>query len=468
MKRLLLTLLLLMVSVSTALAAPSPKEPKTTPKPAADNTPKPAPRTNVVFILADDLGYGDLGSYGQKRIRTPNLDRLALDGMRFTQFYTGSPLSAPARATLLTGLHQGHAAIRDNLDVGSEGQMPLPNSSYTLAHLMQQQGYLTACIGKWGLGATGTNGDPLQQGFDYFYGYNGLRQALNAYPQYLWRSGTKETLKGNLPKAKTAAQYAPDLITADTLRWVRAAQKKPFFLYLPLCFPRLASQVPNDSLREYANELSDPKRANYAATITRMDREVGQLLDLLKELSLEHNTLVIFSSDGGSTFETGGADIPFFDSNGGLHGNQDLGEGTLRVPLIIRWPNKIQPQQINDLPCAAWDIMPTLADISGAIQPENDGFSLLPTLLGQQGQKRHGYLYWEFHAGIGGQAVRVGDWKGVRTGLLQNANTPIQLFNVKDDPQETTDSSSRHAGMVELMRALLQTRTPSAVSKWNF
>ena len=297
--------------------------------PAAD----PAPKPNIVLILADDLGYGELGSYGQKKIRTPRLDRMAADGLRFTQFYAGSPVCAPSRCCLMTGKHGGHAHVRDNRTIGKEGQTPLPAGTPTLARLLQQQGYATAAIGKWGLGPPGSEGDPLKQGFDLFYGYNCQAHAHNHYPSYLWLNDKHVELEGN-DNGLTGKQYANDLFEAQALKFVREHRKGPFFLYLPVTIPHVALQVPEDSLAEYKGKWEDPPYdgkkqgylphpapcAAYAAMITRMDRTVGRVLNLLAELGLEKNTLVLFSSNNGPTHDAGGADHAFFESAGPLRG----------------------------------------------------------------------------------------------------------------------------------------------------
>ncbi|MCO5297928.1 MAG: arylsulfatase [Fimbriimonadaceae bacterium] len=462
-------------------------------------------RPNIVYILADDLGYGDLGCYGQKYIKTPNLDRLAQDGMRFTQHYSGSPVCAPSRCVLLTGKNTGHSAIRDNYEMGGwergsrEGQLPLPANTPTLARMLKGQGYATAAIGKWGLGGPDTTGEPNRNGFDLFYGYLCQRLAHNYYPEYLWRNRTKDVLDNPYFSAHQKLQgdpndpasyarysgneYAEDKMASEALGFIRANKDRPFFLYAPFPVPHAALQVPEDSLAPYLGVLEDkpytgdksylPHRAPhaaYAAMISRMDRHIGQILALLTELNLERNTLVIFSSDNGATFN-GGTDTPFFKSNGNLRGlKTQLFEGGIRVPMIARWPGRIRPGSTSDLPSAFWDIVPTFADIVGCKPlPDTDGVSLMPTLLGQPGQKRHESLYWEYHSGGGWQAVRMGDWKGIRRNAHKNPDGPIELFNLATDVSETTDVASEHPEIVRRIASLMKSsRVPSFVEQWNF
>ncbi|NOR15444.1 MAG: sulfatase-like hydrolase/transferase, partial [Candidatus Aminicenantes bacterium] len=416
-------------------------------------------RPNIIYILADDLGYAELGSYGQSQIRTPHLDRMADEGMKFSQHYAGSPVCAPSRCTLLTGLHTGHSYIRENDEMRErgdvwnnpeiEGQRPLPTGTMTLGTLMQEAGYTTAAIGKWGLGGPTDSGHPNDQGFDYWYGYLCQRQAHNYYPTHLWRNREKHVLEGNTffkahqrfpqdqdPSERSAyaqyssKHYAPDLMTQEALRFIHKNQDTPFFLYLAYPMPHLALQVPEDSLEEYADEFSESPylgdrgylphptpRAAYAAMITRMDRDIGRIFALLVELGLDENTLVMFSSDNGPTY-TGGADTSFFKSAGPLRGLKgSVYEGGIRVPLIARWPGQIRAGSTSTHVSAFWDVMPTLCDIAGRDSPRNtDGTSFSATLLGKP-QPQPNYLYWEFLGYGGQQAVRMGNWKAVRTGL---------------------------------------------------
>ena len=385
-------------------------------------------KPNIIYILADDLGYGELGCYGQTKIKTPNLNRLAAEGMRFTQHYSGSPVCAPSRGTLLTGRHTGHAYIRANYEMGGwkrgarEGQLHLPGDTVTVAKLLKEAGYSTGAVGKWGLGGPGTSGQPNRQGFDYWYGYLCQRIAHNYYPTHLWRSGEKHILENEyfashqkLPENKdphdkasyteySGRQYAPDLMAQEALQFIRANKDQPFFLYFATPVPHAALQVPEDSLKEYEGVFPETPykgqkgylphpapRAAYAAMVSRMDRDVGRIMALLKELEIDDNTVIIFSSDNGPTFN-GGTDSKFFHSAGPLRGLKcSLYEGGIRVPMITRWPGRIAPGGVTDHVCAFWDVFATLTELVGVEGAEKtDGISMLPTLLGQpKKQKQH-------------------------------------------------------------------------------
>jgi arylsulfatase A len=436
------------------------------------------PRPNVIFILADDLGYAELGCYGQKKIRTPHLDRLAAEGMRFTQFYAGNAVCAPSRCVLMTGKHPGHAFVRDNRSVKPEGQYPLPAGTVTIAGLLKALGYTTAAAGKWGLGPPGSSGDPLKQGFQHFFGYNCQAHAHNHYPTYLWRDERKIDVKGNTGGA-TGKQHSHDLFEAEALRFIEGHKDRPFFLYLPFTIPHVALQVPDDSLAEYKGKWEDPPykggkgylphphpRAAYAAMVTRMDRSVGRILDLVKKLKLDERTVVFFSSDNGPTHGgVGGSDSAFFASAGPLRGLKgSLYEGGIRVPFIARWPGRIAAGTVSDLPCASYDVLPTLCELTGARTPKDvDGLSLVPTLLGKAGQKKHDFLYWEFPGYGGQQAVRLGDWKGVRQNL-NKGNTTIQLYNLARDVGERDNVAAKHPDVVKRIAAIMaDNHVPSAV-----
>ena len=447
------------------------------------------PRPNVIFILADDLGYGDLGSYGQTKIKTPHLDRLAAEGMRFTQFYAGSPVCAPSRCVLMTGKHGGHAYIRDNREVKPEGQWPLPASEVTIAELLKSQGYTTGAFGKWGLGFVGTEGDPNRQGFDLFYGYNCQREAHSYYPDHLWRNDQKVVLERN-DRGLTGKHYSHDLIEAEALQFIRDHRARPFFLYVPFTIPHLALQVPEDSLSEYVGKWDDPPydgsrgylphphpRAAYAAMVTRMDRSVGRILALVKELGLDDNTLVIFTSDNGGAFGTvtkdfeflpgraGGTDYVFFGSTGKFRAFKgSVYEGGIRVPFIARFPGRIKAGTVSDLPAVFYDVLPTLCDLAGTEPPKGaDGLSLLPTLLGRGRQKKHEFLFWDFNGYGGQQAVRLGDWKGVRRNL-HRGNTRIELYHLATDVGERRDVADKHPDIVRRIAAvMLREHTPSEV-----
>ncbi len=439
-----------------------------------------AKRPNVVFILADDLGYADLGCYGQKKIKTPNIDRLAAEGMRFTQAYSGNPVCAPSRCTLMTGYHTGHAQVRNNKQVGGDagwvlgattgGQWPLAEGTFTVGHLFQKAGYATGAFGKWGLGRVGTTGDPQKQGFDHFFGYICQRQAHTYYPNHLWRDGEIFWIQENKDGAEKV--YSHDLIAEEALKFIRSNRERPFFLYVPFTIPHVALQVPEDSLGEYKDQWADPAydgkrgyvahehpRACYAGMVSRMDKDVGRIMTLLQALGLYDNTLVIFSSDNGPTY-AGGSDAGFFESAGPLRGLKgSVWEGGIRVPFIARWPGRIQPGTKSDHVCAFWDFLPTCAELLGAQPPAGiDGISILPTLLGRpEGQKRHEYLYWELD---NQQAVRLGDWKALRLKPGQE----IQLFDLKSDVGEKNDVADQHPQIIAQVRDILANgRTESEV-----
>jgi len=433
-------------------------------------------RPNIVYILADDLGWAELGCYGQERIRTPHIDRIAAEGVRFTQHYAGAPVCAPSRCVLMTGAHPGHAIVRNNWEEGGwgpdqeEGQFPLPEGTRTLGTVLREAGYATCAIGKWGLGGPGTTGEPNRQGFDHFFGYLCQRVAHNHYPTHLWRNTERVELEGNVWGNLVGEQYAHDLMVEEALGFVRESAERPFFLYLPFHIPHLALQVPEDSLAGYAGAweeepydgskgyLAHPSpRAAYAAMITRMDRDVGRILDLLAELGIDGDTIVLFSSDNGATYDVGGADSPFFESSGPLRGSKgSVWEGGLRVPLVARWPGRIPAGSQSDHLSAFQDLLPTFADLAGAQPPAaTDGISLLPTLLGVGWQREHDYLYWGFPGYGGQQAVRLGDWKGVRRGM-RDGNTDIALFDLARDVGEGHDLADDRPEVVARMEAIMR------------
>jgi arylsulfatase A-like enzyme len=458
---------------------------------AAVATAAPSRPPNIIFILADDLGYGDLSCYGQKHFRTPHLDRLAAEGMRFTDFYAGNTVCAPSRSSLLTGLHTGHTPIRGNAERMPEGQAPLPGPTVTLPEVLHGAGYVSGGFGKWGLGFIGTEGDPLAQGFDRFFGYNCQRWAHRSYPPYLWDDRFQVFLPGNDMRQKTS--YAPDVLHRAALDFIRQHRDKPFFLFLPTTIPHAEMLVPDDViLAQFKGKFPEtpfpgwagpwggeanygpraspggyaaqamPKAA-FAAMVTRLDRHVGELLRLLDELGLAANTLVLFTSDNGPHQE-GGHDPEFFDSNGPLRGfKRDLYEGGIRVPLLARWPGHIPGGKTSRFPGAFWDIMPTLAEIAGLKPPAaTDGVSLVPTLLGRGQQKEHAYLYWEFGEANAGQAVRMGDWKAVR--IFAQAGKPerFELFNLAADSGEAHDVAAEQPAVRErLLRAMQEAHRPS-------
>jgi arylsulfatase A-like enzyme len=432
-------------------------------------------KPSIIFILADDLGYGDLHSYGQAKIKTPNLDRLAAEGMSFTSFYAGSTVCAPSRCALMTGLHTGHAIIRGN------ATLPLRPQDQTVAEVLKQAGYRTALIGKWGLGNPSTTGVPQKKGFDEFFGYLDQVHAHNYYPDYLWRydppTDAKPGYDGRVEF--TANQgggkgvYVNDLFTSAALNFVRLNKPeplnnyRPFFLYLSYTIPHANNEegqrtgngmeVPSDA--PYSDQPWPAVERNKAAMITRLDGYVGQLLDKLRELRIEESTIIFFSSDNGPHKE-GGVDPKFFQSSGPLRGiKRDLYEGGIRVPLIVRWPGKIKPGAINGQPWTFWDFLPTAAEMADAkLPPKLDGISMLPALLGKGQTNGHDFLYWEFHERGFQQAVRMGDWKAVRP----QAGASLELYNLSTDLGEKHNVAEQNPEAVARIEEYLKTaRTES-------
>lgn len=444
-------------------------------------------KPNIVLIVADDLGYGDVGFNGQKLIKTPNIDRLATQGLRFNQFYAGTTVCAPSRSALLTGKHTGHTYIRGNKGVDPEGQEPLADSVVTLAEVLKKAGYTTAAFGKWGLGPVGSEGDPNEQGFDQFYGYNCQSLAHRYYPDHLWNNDKKVVLDGNANLTRNQT-YAPDLIQKQALDFVNSQNgQKPFFLFLPYILPHAELLVPNDSLFQYYKGKFPEKpftgadygshattggytsqqypHATFAAMVARLDVYVGQVLEKLKAKGLDRNTLVIFTSDNGPHLE-GGADPTFFASGGGFRGfKRDLYEGGIRVPFIARWPGVISPNTQSNYIGAFWDLLPTFAELAGPkASIPIDGLSITPTLLGKGKQKAHEYLYWEFHEGGGKQAVRQGNWKAIRLNVNQSATGKLELYDLAKDPAEKKDISALYPDKVkELAHLMDRSHTPSVL-----
>ena len=404
----------------------------------------PASRPNIVLILADDLGYGDLGCFGQQHIRTPHMDRLAAEGMRFTQAYAGATVCAPSRCCLMTGKHGGHAPVRGNREVQPEGQAPMPADTFTVAHLMQRAGYRTALIGKWGLGHPGSVSTPDKMGFDDFFGYNCQRKAHEHFPPALWRNSEQVPLDG-----KT---YSHDLFVQEALAFIRQNRERPFFLDLSFTLPHSKLQVPDLGL--YADKDWPPNLKQLAAMISRLDDGVGQVMSLLKELQVDHRTLVFFASDNGAAYRDA-----LFDHSGPLRGyKRDMYEGGLRSPSIARWPGRIPTGVVSEQVWAFWDVLPTLAELTGQSPPKDiDGVSILPALV--EGKTvEHPPLYFEFHERGFDQAVRIGNWKGVRHGLKE----PLELYDLQVDLAETRDVASQHPDVVARMERFLQTaRTES-------
>ena len=419
-------------------------------------------KPNIIFILADDLGYGDLGCYGQKKIKTPNLDRMAEQGMRFTQCYAGSTVCAPSRAVLMTGQHSGHARIRGNASV------PLLAEDVTIAELLKSAGYQTGATGKWGIGDDGTSGAPNKKGFDEWFGYLDQKHAHDYYPTQLYRNDLIYLLDKNTDGRK--GQYSHDLFSMVASNFVRVNKNQSFFLYLAYTIPHANNElgaktkngmeVPIDE--PYSKEDWPQVEKNKAAMITRLDRDVGALLDQLKQQKIDDLTLVFFSSDNGPHKE-GGVDPQFFDSAGPLRGKKrDMYEGGIRVPMIVRWPGKIKAGSVNDQVWAFWDFLPTAAEIVGVKPPSNiDGISMAPALFGKPQTNQHDFLYWEFHEGGSKQAVRMGDWKAVRLEL----GKPLELYNLKNDIGETRNVADQNPEIVSKIDTYLKTaRTESP--KW--
>jgi arylsulfatase A-like enzyme len=415
-------------------------------------------RPNVIFIMADDLGYGDLGCHGQKVIQTPQIDRLAAEGVRFTQFYSGSTVCAPARCCLMTGLHTGHAHVRGNK------RIPLRPADVTVAEIFKRAGYTTGIVGKWGLGEPDTTGIPNRQGFDYWFGYLNQRNAHNYYPPFLWKNQRKYPLGGNRNEGRN--QYSHDLFTQEALAFLERCQDQPFFLYLAYTIPHANNELgrkAGDGMEvpdygPYADRDWPTTQKGQAAMITRMDRDIGRIIARLQALGLDRRTLVMFTSDNGPHAE-GGVDPEFFDSNGPLRGiKRDLYEGGIRVPMIARWPGKLKEGRVSEQVWAMWDFLPTMADLVGVKAPAGlDGISMLPALLGKP-QKGHEYLYWEFHERKFNQAVRMGDFKAVRKGL----DGKLKLFDLTTDIGEQHDVAGEHPETVAKIEACLKTaRTPS-------
>ncbi len=447
-------------------------------------------RPNIIYILADDLGYGDLGSFGQENIHTPNLDRMAEEGMRFTNHYAGSTVCAPSRSSLMTGLHTGHTPIRGNKEILPIGQYPLQYGTVTIPKILSEAGYATGGFGKWGLGYPGSEGVPSYQGFDEFFGYLGQRRAHFYYPEFLFRDIKGQQLErvyleGNKVRdnperhpgsgqAIQAEKYSADVINEEALKFIEKNKDDPFFLYLPSLIPHAELAVPDEELALYLDENGESifqeepfegnhytaqpmPRAVYAAMVSRLDRHVGQIMDKLEELGISSNTLVIFTSDNGS-HSAGGYHYSMNDSNAPFRGGKrDLYEGGIRVPTIAWWPGKIEPGSTSDHISYFPDMMPTFSQLANTYIPPNiDGISMVPTLLGEGNQEQHEYLYWEFHEQGGKQAVRKGDWKAVRLGVFENADGLIELYNLKEDIAEEYNLADQHPDIIKEMDQIMR------------
>ena len=417
-------------------------------------------KPNIIYILTDDLGYGDLGCYGQKLMKTPNIDKMAEEGIRFTQHYSGSTVCAPSRCCLMTGLHTGHARVR-----GNSPRLPLrPKEDFTVAEMLKQAGYFTGIFGKWGLGEPGTTGVPNRKGFDEWFGYLNQGRAHNYYPEYLWENQEQYWIKENMEGKKGV--YSHDLFTEKSLDFIKRNKDNPFFLYLAYTLPHANNElgretgngieVPTDE--PYSNEVWSQQEKNFAAMVTKLDDDVGKVVRYLKELGIDEDTVIFFTSDNGPHKE-GGHDSNFFNSSGPLRGiKRDLYEGGIRVPMIACWQGKIKPGTVSDQAWSFWDFLPTAAEIAGVSPPDDiDGIGMMSALLGQPQQDPE-YLYWEFQQNSFKQAVRMGDWKGVRLSLKGE----IELYNLNNDIGEEHNIADEYPEIVKKMAQIMRTaRTDS-------
>lgn len=433
-----------------------------------------ASRPNIIFIFADDLGYSELGSYGQKLIKTPHLDRMAAEGMRLTQFYSGSTVCAPARSVLMTGQHTGHTRVRGNAG-GRGGAQMLQKGDITVAHVLQQAGYATSLVGKWGLGVEDDDGEPRKQGFDEYYGFLHQTHAHNHFPNFLWRNGEKVMLPndlvpvGSIPGVGYSTNriaYAGDLFAEEAMAFVERNRSRPFFLYYSLISPHAnnersrvlgeGNEVPD--FGPYADKPWNVTQKNHAAMITRFDRDIGELFAQLKRLGIDERTLVIFTNDNGAHREGGpDYDPSFFNASGPLNGiKRNLTEGGIRVPFIARWPGRIPAGTVSGHVSYLGDMMATFAELAGAkLPPDRDSISILPTLLARGAQAKHEYLYWEFYEKGVSQAVLLEDrWKGIR---LKNTSAPIQLYDLYTDIGEKTDLAAKHPALVARIAEIMRT-----------
>jgi len=447
-------------------------------------------KPNIIYILADDLGYGDLSIYGQKKFKTPNIDKLAKSGLIFTQHYSGSTVCAPSRSTLMTGMHTGHTVVRGNKEIQPEGQYPIPDNTYTIAEALKKAGYQTGAFGKWGLGYPGSEGDPTSQGFDTFFGYNCQRLGHNYYPRHLWSNNDSIVLTKN--KGKNKGTYAPKLIHDKTLDFIEQNKEKPFFAYVASIIPHAELIAPEETIKKYRGKFEPEKpyvgtddgpnyrngpyesqkepNATFVAMIEILDNQVGEIVKKINDLGLQNNTIIVFTSDNGPHRE-GGANPKYFNSNGKFRGfKRDLYEGGIRVPMMVSWPGMIAPNSTTDHISAFWDVFPTFTDIVGIDTPKNlDGISFLPTLLGKYNQqKKHEYLYWEFHEKGGRQAVRKGNWKAVKYNVFKKQNNKLKLFNLATDPGEKNNLADKHPELVaEFENLIKDARVPSSIFTFN-
>ncbi len=436
----------------------------------------PEKKPNIIYIMADDLGIGDLGSYGQKILQTPNLDKLAEEGIRFTQHYAGNTVCAPSRCALMTGKHMGHAEVRGNKQAPNHGQWPITDEAVTVAELLKTAGYRTAMIGKWGLGNQDTPGAPLKQGWDYYFGYTDQVLAHNYYPEYLLRNDEKIPLNNQVfyyPEdhwtrglgsyAEVKKDYSHDLFTQDAIRYIEENQDHPFFLYIPYTIPHNNGEALENEKQEvpefgvYENEEWPKERKGYAAMISRMDRDIGLIMKRLADLKLLESTLVIFTSDNGPMPDEEFTE--YFNSNAIYRGGKRfLYEGGIRTPMIASWKGKIVAGSQSDHISAFWDFMPTVCEVAGIIPPDDiDGISFLPSLINEkEKQLQHDYLYWEFPEMGYSIAARKGKWKAVKINMLENPNYPIELYNLDSDPGETENIAEKHPEIVSMMQEVLK------------
>lgn len=435
-------------------------------------------KPNIVFMLADDMGIGDVGCYGQKLIKTPNIDALAGESMLFSHHYSGSTVSAPSRCCLMTGKHTGHAFVRGNRGEKTPlggFDIHLPGSEVTVAEILKSQGYATACVGKWGLGGPGTEGSPVNQGYDYFYGYLSQGAAHRYYPEYLYENESKDMLNGEV--------YSHFAIMEKGLQFIRDNAARPFFTYFSVTTPHADLDYPDfrdyeEAFPEtpYVNKskdgkgyMSQPKpKAAYASMVSEFDRNVGQVIDLLKELGIWENTILIVSSDNG-VHMVGGHDPDFFDSNGPFRGyKRDLYEGGVRTPFIVSWPEQIHSGSVTDHISTFWDFLPTVCDIVGAEKPEGiDGISYLPTLTGKGRQRKHDHIYYEFYEKGGKQSILKDGWKLVRLNMSTPEKLKEELYNLNADPAEENDVIEKYPAKAERLRRLAaECHTESAEFTW--
>ena len=431
---------------------------------------------NIIYILLDDAGYGDLSCYGQKKFQTPNIDRLAREGMKFTNHYSGSTVCAPTRSVIMSGLHTGHTPSRGNREIQPVGQFPIPAATFTIAEALKKAGYATGAFGKWGLGNPGSEGDPVNQGFDRFFGYNCQRNAHTYYPTWLFDNLQKIKLNGET--------YAHHLIMDRAVEWIDNHHKAPFFCFLPVTIPHAAMHVPEkyaapfrrkfsefeNKVGRYGNNKPFAKNpaAQFAGMMTALDVGIGRVLESLEKHGIEKNTIVLLSSDNGPHKE-GGHMPNYFNSNGGLRGHKrDLYEGGIRCPLLVRWPGTVKAASTTDHISAHWDLFPTFCELAGTEIPQNlDGISFLPTLLGRK-QRQHEHLYWEFFEGGGKRAVRIGKWKAVQNQVNRKGrDAPIEIYDLESDRAEINNLAAQNPELITRVRKIFKTaHTPSPL--WKF